>query len=321
MWGRRPKTRAGARVVAGSRENLVAEGRRRSAPARGRPFAKGYAIFARSRFASGIDGPSPLQETSLKASALALALFALPLVGCSTSADMLEGSGSGSRRSEGNQYSSTQDSDVTLKGEQGETMGGAGASTDDGAVAPSADDNAEGDTPTPPGMISDDMSVGDTFAATTLARARQWVDVGMPYCGGSNGGTDYICGGTCRRTGNDASPEWDPYRTDCSGFVSWSWGLPSPGRTTTNLAPFNKDITTVINVDDLKPGDALNNSQHIILFGGWVNSAHTQARLLEEYTCGAVAVDRIRNVSKVNATQLNTPSGTFNAIRLDSRPN
>lgn len=72
-------------------------------------------------------------------------------------------------------------------------------------------------------------------AAAHRLRSPRWVDVGMPYCGGHNNGTDYICGGTCVRTGACANPDWDPYRSDCSGYVSWAWGLPptgSGGRTT-----------------------------------------------------------------------------------------
>src|SRR5262245_44560606 len=45
--------------------------------------------------------------------------------------------------------------------------------------------------PTPPKDAS--------FADRTLARARQWIDVKMPYSGGPNGGKDLICGGTCER--------------------------------------------------------------------------------------------------------------------------
>jgi hypothetical protein len=54
----------------------------------------------------------------------------------------------------------------------------------------------------------------------------------MPYCGGVNGGTDYICGGTCYRSGAGNTAQWNVYRTDCSGLVSWAWGVPGPGWTT-----------------------------------------------------------------------------------------
>jgi hypothetical protein len=243
-------------------------------------------------------------------SVLKVTLLALTAVGCSYSndGDLLESGAA--RHSHGGQGSTNEDNVVMLQGEEANSGSKSGGTQSGGTAAESSG--------TTPGGTSNDAQSAD-FATRTLARALQWVDVKMPYCGGVNGGGDAICGGTCRRTGNDASPIWDPYRTDCSGFVSWAWGLAAPGRTTTGFAPFNKDITSVINVDDLQPGDALNNASHVILFGGWANAAHTQARLLEEYDCGEVAVDRIRDVRKVNDTQLSVPGGTFNAIRLDSR--
>lgn len=189
--------------------------------------------------------------------------------------------------------------------------------------APTTDDDAGSDAgePAKPPAVPGSVDDIDAFAKTTLDRALQWVKVKMPYCGGTNGHWDVLCNVTCTRTGATASPEWDPYRTDCSGFVSWSWNLPPPGRTTYGFAPLDTSITTAINVDDLRPGDALNNENHIILFGGWTNDAHTKARLLEEYDCGQVAVDRIRSISKSSSKQVNVPgSGTFTAIRYDNRP-
>lgn len=258
----------------------------------------------------------------MKFSALSAALGALALVACAdVSRDELM-NGSGSARERRSQPIDAEDSDDSPTTPQGN----GGASTDPGDDSPSNPANpsspdagsstdASGDKD--PSTQPDDGL--DDFSRKVLARAKQWVDVKMPYCGGVNGGTDYLCDGTCVRTGAHSTPEWDPYRTDCSGFVSWSWSLPSPGRTTYGFAPYQTDITTVINVDDLLPGDALNNENHVILFGGWANAEHTQARLLEEYDCGQVAVDRIRSISKVSATQVSVPGGTFSAIRLDSR--
>lgn len=224
--------------------------------------------------------------------------LAIAVAGCSYGGDdeLLETGGP--RRSKGLFQGTTENEVIGLKGEEKAMSGGTATAAQPGTNA----------------------VVGEGFAMRTLARAEQWVDVKMPYCGGVNGGTDAICGGICRRTGVHASDEWDDYRTDCSGFVSWAWALPAPGRTTYGFAPFKVDITTAISVDDLLPGDALNNANHVILFGGWANDEHTKARLLEEYDCGQVAVDRVRDVSKVSANQLRTPSGTFTAIRLDSRP-
>jgi len=49
-----------------------------------------------------------------------------------------------------------------------------------------------------------------------MRRAQDWVDAALPYCQCPNFGYDRngYCGG--RRS----HPEWDPYRSDCSGLVS-----------------------------------------------------------------------------------------------------
>src|SRR4051794_12183704 len=115
---------------------------------------------------------------------------------------MLEGQSN--RRSSGYTGSSTQDSEsVLLHGEPGSTMGGSSSgssgSTASGSTDTAADDDGSADYD--PQTPSKTVDPGDTFAATTIARGRQWVDVGMPYCGGPNHGGDVLCGGTCVRSG------------------------------------------------------------------------------------------------------------------------
>jgi hypothetical protein len=154
------------------------------------------------------------------------------------------------------------------------------------------------------------------FAEEALGRARSWVDAKMPYCGGPNGGTDVICGGTCRRDGPAKNAAWDRYRSDCSGFVSWSWGLPPPGRSTSALAPFDTEVSTVIAVADLAPGDALNTDGHVMLWGGWVDEVAGTARILEESRCGRTAQDTTLTFHHREATTLTSADGrTFHAIR------
>jgi hypothetical protein len=128
-----------------------------------------------------------------------------------------------------------------------------------------------------------------------IDRAREWVAVDMPYCGGSNGGEDYICGGTCRRYGKDSTAEWNPYRTDCSGLVSYAWGLPAPGRVTGEFAPYDTAVSYEVDADDLEPGDALNSypDEHIILFAGWEDKGASKANIIEEYNCGHVATAHV----------------------------
>ena len=117
----------------------------------------------------------------------------------------------------------------------------------------------------------------------------------MPYCGGVPGGSDAICGGIC--TGRTRKPEWDVYRSDCSGFISWVWQLKfDNGHRTWGFAPFNQEgaaFSERIAAKDLQPGDALNSStadrqsQHIILFAGWVDRTNGIIKTREEANCTA----------------------------------
>lgn len=155
-----------------------------------------------------------------------------------------------------------------------------------------------------------------SFGERALARAREWIAAKMPYCGGPNGGKDLICGGTCVREGPARKPEWDDYRSDCSGFVSWSWGLPPPGETTSTLAPYDTDISEVIQVAELAPGDALNGKGHVMLFGGWTDKAAGKALILQESRCGQVAHEKVSTFEVIDATTLEISDGRrFRAIR------
>jgi hypothetical protein len=111
-----------------------------------------------------------------------------------------------------------------------------------------------------------------------IARAQQWVDAKVPYCESANHvhDPDTACSSTCERPPNK---RWDPYRSDCSGFVSWAWGIPpilSGGRTTRMFAPYQNDVSHAINAHKLRPGDAANKvtddptKGHIVLFESWI---------------------------------------------------
>ncbi|MGW4691069.1 peptidoglycan-binding protein [Kitasatospora cineracea] len=104
-----------------------------------------------------------------------------------------------------------------------------------------------------------------TTRAEILQRARTWVAQKVPY---------------------SMSRYWsDGYRQDCSGFVSMAWGL-GTSQTTWTLPDFADRISK----DDLQPGDALiyNNpdnpqgGSHTVLFGGWLDTAHTRYTALEQ---------------------------------------
>jgi len=159
------------------------------------------------------------------------------------------------------------------------------------ADAPSEATDAEAASP--------DESWGDLLSPqaaggqAAVDRSIQWVNVKMPYCGGVNGGSDSICGGTCRRTGAANKAIWNKYRSDCSGLVSWSWGLAAPGLTTGGFAPHGGNKSFAITVKSLMPGDALNTVPrgHIVLFAGW-KERYKVARIVEESNCGKVATGR-----------------------------
>jgi hypothetical protein len=203
---------------------------------------------------------------------------------------------------------------------------GQGCSDDpESLTSPPADDPAPsgdpGGAPTaPPAQTAPSKSPPappPSFGETTLARARLWITAQMPYCGGPNGGHDLICGGTCTRTGTAENPEWDPYRSDCSGFVSWAWGLKPPGRTTATLAPYDTTDSELIAVADLQPGDALNSGHHVMLFAGWTDKAAGKATILQESTCDTVASEKIATFTVVDETTLKISDGRlFRPIRV-----
>lgn len=197
---------------------------------------------------------------------------------------------------------------------------------DAGSQEPPTDPDAGSDAgdpskpPPAPGSV-DDL---DDFARAAIDRVLQWVKVKMPYCGGPKGGDDGMAceypGNKCIRNAAQSNPAWDGYRSDCSGTVSFAWQLPPPGRITLWFAPYDRSMTTEIKVDDLRPGDALNNRSHVVLFGGWANAARTKARILEEYDCNKAAVDRIMPISKNGPTTVMYNGNLFYAIRYDNRP-
>ncbi|MBS2015295.1 MAG: hypothetical protein JST00_20580 [Deltaproteobacteria bacterium] len=159
---------------------------------------------------------------------------------------------------------------------------------------------------------TNDCSSGGSDA---VCRASEWVSAKMPYCGGPKDGPDVICGGTCRREGSAVRDDWNAYRSDCSGLVSWAWGLPPPGKTTLGLAPFDGSVSELTTVDALAPGDALNNANHVMLFAGWTDKAASKATIIEEYDCGKIARESEKTLTKVDDSTVQTSSGTFRTIR------
>jgi hypothetical protein len=166
-------------------------------------------------------------------------------------------------------------------------------------------------------------SADDVTTSTIISRAESWSSAKLLYCQSANGARDYdsACPSYCHRESNAA---WNAYRSDCSGLVSFAWGLPAPGRVTSEFAPYENDISTRINGIDLRPGDALNkipSSEHIILFKEWVDKGHS-ATFIEEPGCGVTpdyAHTFTSNVSiSGSSVYVNYEGATFAAIRYKS---
>jgi hypothetical protein len=164
--------------------------------------------------------------------------------------------------------------------------------------------------------------VGSTSSAITaedaIARAEEWVAVKLPYCQSANhqADGDTACAPVCTRPDN---PAWDDYRSDCSGLVSYAWGLPAPGRVTWQLAPAQTDITSTIPAASLQPGDAVNKPHdHMMLFKAWIVPGQ-RATFIEEPGCSASTpyaheVDSDVTISGTSIT-LHSNGTTFEAIR------
>ncbi len=183
-----------------------------------------------------------------------------------------------------------------------------------GALAGGCVVGAEPDSDNP-GTIDSAISASDA-----ISRAMEWVDADLQYCQSANHARDYdtSCSTYCERTDNAA---WDPYRSDCSGLVSWAWGLPAPGRVTGELAPFQTDITHSIPASSLAAGDAVNNSEHVMLFKAWVTPGQ-EATFIEEPGCSANPAHAHELTSAVtisgDSIYVHYNGMTFTAIRYDS---
>jgi len=173
-----------------------------------------------------------------------------------------------------------------------------------------------GDDTTDPEVDGGTSSPDAPMVNAAVARAQQWVDAKVPYCQAANHHKDYdsACASTCTRPD---VPAWDDYRSDCSGFVSWAWGLPAPGHITDTFAPYDTSVSKVIMAADLQPGDAANNDDHIVLFKEWTKPG-TEATFMEEPGCSSAtpyAHEFTATVTLDDEKIVIKSHGTFTAIR------
>jgi len=143
-------------------------------------------------------------------------------------------------------------------------------------------------------------AVGSSSAAidgsTIVSRGMEWVNADLHYCQAAHDDVDYDSScwaweGSSHRCDRESNAAWNAYRSDCSGFVTWAWGLPAVGDggyVTSEFAPYDNSFSHTIDGSDLQPGDALNKTpdEHIILFKQWVSVGHS-AVFMEEPGCSA----------------------------------
>ncbi|WP_063757386.1 FG-GAP-like repeat-containing protein [Streptomyces sp. NRRL S-378] len=127
-----------------------------------------------------------------------------------------------------------------------------------------------------------------------IERAKYWLGKSIPY----NQGGSY--------------PDSDGrnYRTDCSGYVSMAWHLPTS--LSTHGLGSSSDVYEIPR-SDLKAGDILNSYyDHVILFDKWDDAAHTK---FSYYSFGSTPVKHVTGVSINAATFDSHPNGDYKALR------
>lgn len=198
----------------------------------------------------------------------------------------------------------------------GSSGSGSGGSSSGGSSSGGSSGSSSG------GGCTGTVPAGSIARSTVIANAEQWVTAKLAYCQSPDGDSDpdTSCPSVCNRESN---PEWNPYRSDCSGFVSWAWQLAAPGLVTSELAPFDTSVSTTIDCTDLEPGDAANRNPdtgHIVIFEKWVTPGQ-EALFFEEPGCSSSTPYAHEFQSAVTCSgstvSIAYEGTTFTAIRYD----
>jgi hypothetical protein len=165
-----------------------------------------------------------------------------------------------------------------------------------------------------------------------VSRGMQWVSAELHYRQAAHGAVDYDSScwaweGSSHRCDRESNAAWNAYRSDCSGFVTFAWGLPpvgDGGYVTSDFAPYDNSFSHTIEGSALQPGDALNKTpdEHIILFKQWVSAGHS-AVFMEEPGCSSAepyAHEFTSDVS-INGSEVyvDYEGATFYAIRFNGK--
>jgi hypothetical protein len=179
------------------------------------------------------------------------------------------------------------------------------------------------------GTAENTASSGAAITGSTIvSRGMEWVDADLHYCQAAYEAVDYDSScwaweGSSHRCDRESNAAWNDYRSDCSGFVTYSWGLPAVGDggyVTSEFAPYDTSFSHTIDGSDLQPGDALNKTPdgHIILFKEWVSAGHS-AVFMEEPGCSSATPYAHQFTSNVSISgsevYVDYEGATFYAIR------
>jgi uncharacterized membrane protein YgcG len=184
----------------------------------------------------------------------------------------------------------------------------------------------------PGGAESIAASAAPIEGSSIVSRGMQWVDAELHYCQASHDAVDndsscWAWEGPSHRCDRESNAAWNAYRSDCSGFVTWAWGLPpvgDGGYVTSEFAPYDDSFSHTIDGVDLQPGDALNKTpdEHIILFKQWVSAGHT-AVFMEEPGCSSPTPYAHEFTSDVSISgsevYVDYEGATFYAIRYNGQ--
>jgi len=193
---------------------------------------------------------------------------------------------------------------------------------------------ASGCTVEQPGEEETSSDADAIKRASIVSRGEEWVNAKLHYCQAAHNAVDFDSAcwgfeGSSHRCDRQSNAAWNAYRSDCSGFVTWAWGMPpvgDGGYVTSDFAPFSNKFSHTIDGHNLLPGDALNktNNEHIILFKKWTNPGHT-AVFMEEPGCSSsqpYAHEFTSNVSiSGDKVFVSYEGATFYAIRYNSATN
>jgi len=148
-------------------------------------------------------------------------------------------------------------------------------------------------------------SADEISASDIMARANAYIAANVLYCQ-APAGQYYTGPENCYPGVACPAPEghpWDDYRTDCSGFVSYVWQIPSDPDTAT----FSYDMSgpqgwTSIAFDSLRAGDALVAEGHIKLFSKFEGA--NAAQIYEEYDCNKHGRVDTQGFSRIGGDQI-----------------